>query len=124
MKNYSRQREAILKVVSQTKCHPTASWVYEQVKKEIPNISLGTVYRNLAELTASGDISCLNLSSESVRFDGDTKPHVHLCCNKCGSITDIETDVAYFENLAKQNGFTPESEAYLIYGICKDCAKE
>ena len=70
MRNYSKQREAILQVLKNSKAHPTANQVYEEVRKIIPNISLGTVYRNLSELGGSGEILCLHVAdAKSKRTD-------------------------------------------------------
>ena len=69
MKNYSRQREAIMNVLRSTNTHPTAAWIYEQVRQQIPNISLGTVYRNLAALSESGDILSINVGDGQEHYD-------------------------------------------------------
>ena len=81
--NYSKQREALLRVLRSTRSHPTAYWVYEELRKEIPNISLGTVYRNLAKLAQNGDILKLDIISDKERFDGFTARHAHFVCNEC-----------------------------------------
>jgi len=75
MQRKSKQKEGILKVLKGSHSHPTAEGIYEQVKQEIPNISLGTVYRNLRLLKQGGDIVELDLVGTLSRFDGDTQPH-------------------------------------------------
>lgn len=122
MRNYSRQREAILEVLRSTKTHPSASAIYEEVRKKIPNISLGTVYRNLSALQESGEITNVWLGDGTDRFDGDISPHLHLCCKKCGSISDLPIDNDFGVSLADKCGFKPDKSVYLIYGICKNCA--
>lgn len=122
MKNYSRQREAILEIVSASHSHPTAAQVYAAVKEKIPNISLGTVYRNLAQLSQNGDILMLSVGEGCERYDGNVKAHLHLHCKVCGNIFDIPLD----ENnqlyvLALKEGFKCESTICIIEGICKDC---
>lgn len=92
MKNYSRQREAVLNVLCSTTSHPTAAWIYEKVREEIPNISLGTVYRNLSGLAEDGTIKKLSFGDSSVHFDGDISVHSHFYCEHCGEITDIWLD--------------------------------
>ncbi len=92
MKNYSRQREAVLNVLCSTTSHPTAAWIYEKVREEIPNISLGTVYRNLSGLSEDGTIRKLSFGDSSVHFDGDISVHSHFYCEHCGEITDIWID--------------------------------
>ncbi len=82
MKNYSRQREAILQVLRSTDTHPSASAVHNEVRKLIPNISLGTVYRNLAALAEDG--VCLpSVGDGYEHFDGNASPHAHLHCKQC-----------------------------------------
>ena len=88
MKNFSRQREEIIKVLRSTDTHPTAAWVYSRVKEVIPNISLGTVYRNLAALSESGEILSLSVGDGFEHFDGNPAPHAHLHCRRCGKIAD------------------------------------
>ena len=121
MKNYSRQREAILSVLSSTKTHPTADWIYEETRKIIPNISLGTVYRNLSDLSASGEILKITVGDGKEHYDFDTSPHLHLICKLCGSITDVHLNGDPFEKHHKELGFAPETQVYKIYGLCKNC---
>lgn len=121
MKNYSRQREAILSVLRSTDTHPTASWVYNKVKEQIPNISLGTVYRNLAELQKNGEIISLSVGDGHEHFDGDNSAHIHLHCRICGKIYDAAVENDYLAAPAKQNGFLPESSVCVVCGICKNC---
>ena len=124
MKNFSRQREAVLEVLKNTKSHPTATQVYEEVKKTIPNISLGTVYRNLSELYENGDIIKVAVGDGFEHFDADTSSHIHLHCKKCGSTVDVypDTDIGY--KLASEVGFIPERSVCTVYGICKDCRQK
>lgn len=124
MKNFSRQREAVLKVLKNTKSHPTATQVYEEVKKTIPNISLGTVYRNLSELYENGDIIKVAVGDGFEHFDADTSSHIHLRCKKCGSITDVYTTLDVGYELASETGFTPERSVCTVYGICKNCRQK
>ena len=121
MKNFSRQREAILKVLRSTDTHPNANWIYNEVRKELPNISLGTVYRNLSELSKNGDILNINLGDGFEHFDGDIKPHLHLCCTGCNSVTDLPVENDFLTEKIAQADFTPQKSIYLIYGICKNC---
>ena len=122
MKNYSRQREAILEIVSASHSHPTAAQVYAAVKEKIPNISLGTVYRNLAQLSQNGDILMLSVGEGCERYDGNVKAHLHIHCKVCGNIFDIPLDENNELNaLALKEGFKCESTICIIEGICKDC---
>ena len=110
MKNYSRQREAILKVLRSTDKHPTATAVYEEVRKVIPNISLGTVYRNLAALSTDGTVLSLSVGDGHEHFDADVTPHAHLHCRQCGRIFDALLERDFLADTAKQNGFESETE--------------
>ena len=121
MKNYSKQREAILEVLRCTDTHPTANWIYEQVREIIPNISLGTVYRNLSELSRNGDILSIRVGDGFEHFDYDTSPHAHLHCKACGCITDAKLETDPLAKLSKKMGFTPETTIYVAYGICQNC---
>ncbi len=119
----SRQREAILRVLCGTKLHPTADWVYEEVRKEIPNISLGTVYRNLAKLSEDNVIIKLGLGAGIEHFDGNPNPHYHVVCAECGAIEDIDA-----EPLAELNNWASKlfkGEIYkhsaVFFGKCERC---
>ena len=121
MKNFSRQREAILNVLHSTDSHPTAAWVYDEVRKVIPNISLGTVYRNLAALSNAGEIVSISVGDGYEHFDGDNSPHLHLHCRCCGKITDAMLESDSIADTAVKNGFTPENSVCVVYGVCKSC---
>lgn len=123
MKHYSRQREAILNVLRSTNTHPTAAWIYEKVREEIPNISLGTVYRNLTELSQSGDILSIDVRDGQEHYDGDNSPHLHIKCSHCNSLSDLILKDDPLSALARNQGFTPSVSVYVIYGKCKNCAK-
>ena len=85
-----RKRDAILTCLRQTKAHPSADWVYAQLKPEIPDLSLGTVYRNLNLFKEQGKIVSLGTVKGIERFDGNTAPHVHYICENCGCVLDLE----------------------------------
>ncbi|MBR4973713.1 MAG: transcriptional repressor [Clostridia bacterium] len=121
MKNYSRQREAILDVLRSTDTHPTANWIYGKVRERLPNISLGTVYRNLSALTEAGEILCINVGDDFLHYDGDVSSHIHLHCKTCGDITDIRLESDPLKSKALEIGFTPENPVYVLTGICKNC---
>ncbi len=124
MKHYSRQREAVLKEL-QSRCdHPTAAQVYEGVRKTIPNISLGTVYRNLSELVANGDILSVSVGDGVEHFDGDISFHLHQHCRRCGIIIDVNVCDDSLNEFARYNGFKPETQVCVVYGICKNCSQK
>lgn len=121
MKHYSKQREAILEVLRSTDTHPTANWIYEKVREKIPNISLGTVYRNLSGLTADGEILQIEVGDGFEHFDGDISPHLHLYCRGCEKIYDQRLKSDYISRVAKEGGFAADTTIYVAYGICKNC---
>ncbi len=123
MKHYSKQREAILEVLRETDTHPTANWIYEKVREKIPNISLGTVYRNLGALTADGTVLKIEVGDGFEHFDGDISPHLHLYCRECETIIDQGLKSDYIKNVAKNSGFKTDTTIYVAYGICENCNK-
>ena len=89
---YSRQREAIKSFLMTRKDHPTADVVYHSLRADFPNISLGTVYRNLTLLADLGEIARLRLGDGVDHFDADTSRHYHFICSECGSVLDLHTE--------------------------------
>ena len=125
---YSRQRESIKHFLAETKEHPTADTVYLHVKKQFPNISLGTVYRNLNLLTDLGEAVKISTPDGGDRFDGRLEPHNHFLCTKCGRLLDLDLDMNSIEEvnrLAAENfdGIITSSST-LFYGECSDCIKK
>ena len=86
---YSKKREAILTAIRGTDCHPSAEWVYQQLKPLHPDLSLGTVYRNLTFFQKSGQIQSVGVVQGQERFDGIVTPHSHFICNCCGTVMDL-----------------------------------
>jgi Fe2+ or Zn2+ uptake regulation protein len=123
MSRRSRQRDTILKVVMNTKTHPRADWVYEQVRKEIPNISMGTVYRNLKSLAEAGEIYQLELAGSTSRFDGNMDNHYHFRCKKCGDMYDLDEPVerSIEKRIAQKTGFKITQQRLELLGLCTKC---
>ena len=121
----TKQKEGILKVLRSTTSHPTADWIYNEVRKEIPHISLGTVYRNLRLLRKNGDILELDPSSGFSRFDGNSYNHYHFKCEKCGCVFDIDepVDKEMDERIAEKTGFKVLYHRLEFRGLCKKCKK-
>ena len=105
MKRYSMQREMILDALTHLD-HPTAPEIYEKIRTTYPQISLGTVYRNLNMLTEAGEIVRLSFPSASDRFDCNTSDHTHVLCSQCGRVIDVN------------------EREMVFYGICSDCKRE
>lgn len=123
---YSRQRASIKEYLSNTTEHPTADTVYLHVKEEFPNISLGTVYRNLNLLADMGEAIKISTPDGGDRFDGRVEPHYHVVCRSCGNIFDLELEEEHIQSineLANQHfGGTIESHTTLFYGTCEECS--
>lgn len=122
---YSRQRE-LIKQFLMTRCdHPTADVVYTNVRKENPNISLGTVYRNLSLLSDMGEIQRLRLGDGTDHFDADTSNHYHFTCTECGSVIDLEMEsIEGINDIAGANfDGTIQGHATYFYGVCGNCKK-
>ena len=120
---YSRQREAILNFLITRNDHPTADAVYMNIKEEYPNISLGTVYRNLQLLTSIGKIQKIKVGDGTDHFDADTSPHNHFYCRKCGSVIDLDMEnIDGISDIAARN-FDGIIESYMICftGVCGKC---
>ena len=125
-KRYSKQRETILKILQNTKSHPTASYIYDEARKEIPNISLGTVYRNLKELSKEGQILALKGSDDSEHYDGFATSHPHLYCKTCERIVDLDLPFVneFVGNSSKNCGIEISSHNILFFGKCAQCKAE
>ena len=125
MKRYSKQREVVLEILRATKLHPNATTIYECAREVIPNISLGTVYRNLSELSSAGDILAFKAFDGSEHYDATCEPHPHLCCTACRQIVDL--DIPFVEDFAKKSaehtGAEIENHNIVFYGKCSDCCK-
>ncbi len=121
-----RKRDAILACVRSTDTHPSADWVYEHVKAEVPDISLATVYRNLALFKEQGLIVSVATVNGVERFDGNTAPHVHFICTGCGRVVDLP-EIQVPEELnsaaAKVSGGRVNSCQLSFTGLCEECTK-
>ena len=118
---YSYQRDITYKSICSVKTHPAAEEVYTMVKPHIPNISTGTIYRNLAQLTLHGMILELNIDGVS-HYDGNINIHQHFLCNKCQTIFDCEIPV---ENMAYNvvgiENFDVQGCQIIFSGHCQEC---
>lgn len=120
---YSRQREEIKHYLANRKDHPTADSVYMAIRQQIPNISLGTVYRNLTMLADSGEILRLRVGDGVDHYDYDTSPHYHFVCKECGGVSDLKMkSIDSIMDVAREN-FDGEINGYTtyFYGSCKQC---
>lgn len=126
MIKYSRQRECIKQFLASRHDHPTAETVYLNVKQDFPNISLGTVYRNLSLLTELGEIQKISTGISPDRFDGNPAPHYHFFCRKCGCVMDLDMEGIDHINILAGSQFDGEIEGNItyFYGKCANCLKK
>lgn len=120
---YSHQREAIIKYLESTTDHPTADEVYQHMRELIPNISLGTVYRNLSQMAANGKILRLTADGKTDHFDACILPHYHFLCKNCGCVRDIPLEPvdSLVDNAKKVSEHIVEDVSIMFSGTCKDC---
>lgn len=121
---YSRQREAVKALLMSRSDHPTADMLYTSLRKTFPNISLGTVYRNLSLLAELGEIRRISTDSgDAERFDGNLLPHQHFICSRCHRIYDMQ--VSGMDSLldAARNAAPGSIESCRMnfYGLCREC---
>ena len=123
MRRETKQREAILKVLMSTRSHPTADQIYAEVRKDIPNISKGTVYRNLQVLEEDGAISVLNGDGNQSRYEVKQENHYHFRCEKCGRVFDLDepVDKDLDARISRKTDFTVSHHQTEFRGLCKDC---
>ena len=125
MLRLTTQRQVILEELNKVKTHPTANELYDMVRKRLPRIGLGTVYRNLELMAENGMILKIEVGGSQKRFDATTDTHYHIRCSQCGKVDDI--DMPVITDLVQEASST---SAYQIIGhhieftgICSDCQK-
>lgn len=128
---YSRQRNIVLNIIKENHVHPTAEWVYEEAKEQLPQIGIATVYRNLNALAENGEILKISGIDGADRFDGNNRLHYHIRCRKCQGLEDLPVkDMEAFANIEKtiRNAFDVHDEnavvsTTLLEGYCSECRK-
>jgi Fe2+ or Zn2+ uptake regulation protein len=126
MNRHTKQRQAVLDFLKVTYSHPTADQIYDEVRKKIPNISKGTVYRNLKVLQEMGLISELSHNGTVSRFEVKQESHYHFRCEKCGRVFDIDqpVDKELDRKVALRTGFKISHHQLEFRGLCHDCWRE
>lgn len=121
----TRQRQLILDVLRGSNGHPTADAIYEQVRKIMPHISLGTIYRNLRVLIENGEILELNYGSSHSRFDGNPSDHYHFVCRECRAVTDLHLPLQQEINALAAEAVKGRVDSHRleIYGLCDICCQ-
>lgn len=122
----TKQRQVILEELRKVKTHPTADDMYQMLRKRMPKISLGTVYRNLEILSESGIIQKLDVGGTQKRFDGDISVHSHVRCLTCGCVGDIDVTPSYNIEVEaqKMTDFTIFRHRLEFTGLCPGCQKK
>ena len=123
---YSRQREAIKDFLMNSCEHPTADTVYMHMRETFPNISLGTVYRNLSLLSELGELQKISMKDGADRFDARMESHDHFICEECHNVLDIFLDDNDEFTAAAQQVFDGKikNHSTIFYGLCKDCLEK
>ena len=113
----------ILDLLKSVSCHPTAEWLYMELKPEIPELSLATVYRNLEQLSEKGIIQKLEGENKTTHYDGNPLPHYHLNCNSCSNIFDFPSDFVSLplDKISDASDFTVTDYTVNFRGICPGC---
>jgi Fur family peroxide stress response transcriptional regulator len=126
MTRQTKQRGAILKLLKGGYCHLTADQIYDEVRNEIPNISKGTVYRNLKVLREMGLVSELNLNGTVSRFEAKRDRHYHFRCERCGCVFDVDEPInkELDRRIAKRTGFKISYHQLEFRGLCHDCQRK
>lgn len=117
------QCSLVLDAVNRLQCHASAVEVYDEVVREYPNISKGTVYRNLNHLSQTGKIQKIEIPGAADRFDHRCQKHYHIVCEKCGRVFDVDMDVIedMNEKIKETHGFEFTSYDIIFKGICPEC---
>jgi Fur family peroxide stress response transcriptional regulator len=128
-RKHSDKRDAILQAIVSTTEHPSAQWIYDRLKPRIPNLSLGTVYRNINFFRHEGLVMSVGVVNGEERFDGIVEPHPHLVCGRCGRVTDLPQPEAHKAQALSviclpETGFTVDYRRTVFHGICDDCRKK
>ncbi|MEG0181318.1 MAG: transcriptional repressor [Peptostreptococcaceae bacterium] len=123
---FSKQRELILNAVKDNTVHPTADFIYDYLKKDNPNLSLGTVYRNLSQLVNHGFIQKVSMPGLPDRFDANVIEHNHMICDICGNIQDIHCDILKkIPNIISDElNLEIISCNVILRGICENCKND
>ena len=122
-KRNTKQKKIIYETLAMTKSHPTADWVYQEVRKSLPRVSLGTIYRNLNSLVEDGFVNEILAERNISRYDANTDNHAHLICTNCDEISDV-FDIQIKHDPQKTMGFKVMRINVHYYGICSKCLNQ
>ncbi len=122
----TKQKTLILEVLRGLTTHPTADELYLLLRNKMPNISLGTIYRNLENLSKSGKICKLEMAGTQKRFDGRIDEHLHVRCIGCGAVADLADEVLpnIEDRLLKESDYEILGYSLEFSGLCPECKKD
>ena len=115
------QRQCIFRVLHGDDAHPTAEAVYARARREMPALSLKTVYQTLNELADIGEVQQLDMGTGSTRFDPNVEAHHHLVCERCGKVRDLYADFDISVPKGRAQGFTVKNAEVVLRGLCDTC---
>ena len=126
IKRNTKQRLAVLDLLRQTDSHPTADWMYDELRKVMPHISKGTVYRNLKVLREMGEITDLDMIGGITRFEGRLENHYHFRCESCGRVFDLDEPIMneLDTKIAEKTGFKVSCHRLEFRGLCHHCQQQ
>ena len=121
----TNQRQLIYEFLESSLTHPTAEQIFNGVRKKLPRISFGTVYRNLDTLEKQGSITGLKYSKEHIRYHIGADNHYHFVCEHCDKVENLEMGELFDLNnqVSKRHGVKVNKHSLFFYGLCKDCEK-
>lgn len=121
----TRQLAAVYEVVAAAHDHPTAEDVCDRVRRQLPRISLGTVYRNLQKLAGQQQLRAVHLADRATRYDGMLAAHDHFLCERCGTAADLAQTTAAPPDCSRLNGsgYLVRAHALTFYGLCPNCRR-
>jgi Fur family peroxide stress response transcriptional regulator len=125
-RKHSKKRDEILRVLRETSSHPSAQWIYDSLRPEMPGLSLGTVYRNLSLFCEEGSALRVGVVNGEERFDAITTPHPHIVCTECNKVFDLPFPEEYLlQNLIGHvHDYAIDYRRTVFYGICSECNGE
>lgn len=120
---HSKQRDALLELLRSVTCHPTAEWLWAELRRDYPKMSLATVYRNLGVLCENGDAIRIDVGDGNVHYDAQTFDHNHFFCTECRRLSDIGgNELDDVDSLLERKyGVSISSHSFIFYGVCREC---
>jgi Fe2+ or Zn2+ uptake regulation protein len=115
------QRLFLFRALEHAHCHPSAEELYEEVRADLPTLSLGTVYKTLSELVELGEVQTVETGDGRAHYDPNTEPHAHLHCRRCGRLADASLDLVTIDAPVEVGGFLITGRRVVLEGYCRDC---